>query len=75
MSISFSRVFACYATHFIGPTESSLFLSEGIVVLLADSMATLENDKSSIIVTARCQVHETLNASEARALGIYEAIM
>lgn len=57
-------------THFIGPSETSLFLSESIVVLFANLVSSLEDDKTSVIVSARRQVHEALDASEARSLGI-----
>jgi hypothetical protein len=57
-------------THFISPSETSLLLSESIVVLFADLVSALEDDKSSIIVATGCQVHETLDASETRSFGI-----
>jgi len=58
------------STHLVGPSEASLLLPEGIVVFLADFVASLEDDKTTIVITTRGQVHETLDASETGTLRI-----
>lgn len=64
------RATQCSLTHLIRPSEASFLLPECIVVLLTDFVASLENDKTAVVITTGCQVHETLNATEAGTLGV-----
>lgn len=51
--------------HLVGPTELALLITEGVMVLLRDDVASLEHDEPAVVVTARVEVDETLDTAEA----------
>lgn len=56
--------------HFVGPSEATLFVAEEVVVLLADEVATFEDDQAAVVVAAWKEIDKALNTPEPRALWV-----
>jgi hypothetical protein len=56
--------------HLVGPSEVTGLVSENVVVLLADLVATLEDKKTAIVGTVGQEVDKALDAAQTAALRV-----
>jgi len=56
--------------HLVGPSEVASLVSENVVVLLADLVATLENQKTTVLGAVGQEVDKALDATQTATLRV-----
>jgi hypothetical protein len=56
--------------HLVCPSEVASLVSENVVVLLADLVATLQDQKTAVLGTVRHEVDKALDAAQTATLGV-----
>ena len=58
----------------VRPPETSVLVSEGIVVLLGDFVTSLQDHQATILRSVRQEVDEALHTAEARSFGVCKLV-